>query len=102
MSPFLRLVPSNLVVEVEDLDVPGYNNMIKEEDDPGVHFGFNSAINLRASSKHASSELTIVPTEGGPPVVPVALEQGPDLRREEARNMLIAGGLIIATIAVLR
>ena len=50
ISPFLRLVPSSLVVEVEDLDMPGYNNMIKEGDDPGVHCGFNSAIIPRARS----------------------------------------------------
>ena len=91
ISPFLRLVPSNLIVNVEDLDVPGYNTTIKEGDGPGVHFGFNNTINPHK----------IVPTEM-PPVVPVTLQQGPDLQREEARNMLIAGGFIIATIALLR
>ena len=92
-------MPSNLVVDVEDLDVPGYNDMIKGGDDPGVHFGFNGAINPRASSKHAFSERKIVPIEGGPPV---RFSNEVALHREEARNMLIAGGSIIATIAVLR
>ena len=68
--------------------MPSYNNMITEVADPGVHFGFNRAINPRASS-----ERKIVPTEGGHPVRAsnqVAFQQGPDLQREEARSMLIA------------
>ena len=79
ISPFLRLVPSNLVVEVEDLDVPDYDNMIKEGDDRGVHSGFNSAINTRVSS-----ERKIVPNGGGPPVR--SSNQGA-LQQEEPRNM---------------
>ena len=43
--------------------------MIKEGDDPGVHVCFHSAINPRASSKHASLERKIVPNEGGPRVL---------------------------------
>ena len=88
VSPFLRLVPSNLIVNVEDLDVPGYNNMIKEEDGPGVHFGFNNTINPHK----------IVPT-GRPPV---RSSNQVALQREEARNMLITGGFIIVTIVLLR